>query len=136
VQNSGAQIHCEALPAVLGDTQQLTQLLQNLVGNAIMYCGEGAPVIAISARHEDGHHVINVSDRGIGIEARHQQRIFDMFYRLHSQQAYPGTGIGLAVCQRIVHRHRGRIWVESEPGKGSTFRFTLPMMDNGRDAPR
>jgi PAS domain S-box-containing protein len=135
VQSSGAQISCGALPAVLGDTLQLTQLFQNLIGNALMYCGEAAPKIEISARDEDDHHIISVSDRGLGIEAGHQQRIFDMFYRLQTRQAYPGTGIGLAVCQRIVHRHRGRIWVESEPGKGSTFRFTLPMLENSRDSP-
>jgi light-regulated signal transduction histidine kinase (bacteriophytochrome) len=135
VQSSGAQISCGALPAVLGDTQQLTQLFQNLIGNAILYCGEAAPKIEISAREEDGHHIISVHDWGLGIEAGHQQRIFDMFYRLQTRQGYPGTGIGLAVCQRIVHRHRGRIWVASEPGKGSTFCFTLPMLENGHDGP-
>jgi signal transduction histidine kinase len=136
VDSSGALVRCEALPAVLGDTRQLAQLFQNLIGNAIMYCGDGVPKIEISARNEDAHHVISVSDRGIGIEAEHQPRIFDMFYRLHAQQFYPGTGIGLAVCQRIVHRHRGRIWVESEPGKGSTFSFSLPMTQDSHDAPR
>jgi len=133
VQHSGAEIRRGALPPVLGDAQQLTQLFQNLIGNAIMYCGEGTPQIEISAHEANGQHVIAVSDRGIGIEAKHHQRIFDMFYRLHQQQGYPGTGIGLAVSQRIVHRHHGRIWVESEPGNGSSFSFTLPKMETQHD---
>jgi len=134
IQRSRAQIACGPLPAALGDAQQLTQLFQNLIANAILYRGERAPATGISARVAGDHYVISVSDQGLGIEAAHHRRIFDLYFRLHAQPDYPGTGVGLAVCQRIVHRHHGHIWVESEPGKGSTFSFTLPILEHGRNA--
>ncbi|MGE5490142.1 MAG: sensor histidine kinase, partial [Actinomycetota bacterium] len=122
----GAEVGHDPLPTVIGDRIQLSQLFQNLIDNGIKYQDGKPPRIHISACRELGEWVVSVEDNGIGIAAKHHQRIFDIFHRLHSQQAYPGTGIGLAVCRRIVHRHGGRIWVESEPGRGSTFRFTLP----------
>lgn len=113
------------LPAVAVHAQHLTQLFQNLIGNAMKYKGEEAPAIHISARRDGGWWVFSVKDNGIGIDPRYHQRIFGIFKRLHGQE-YPGTGIGLAICSRIVERYGGRIWVDSELGKGTEFLFTLP----------
>lgn len=113
------------LPTVLGDASQLTQLLANLIGNALKYHDKRPPQIHISAHIEGDQWIIRVRDNGIGIDPKHHDSIFDIFKRLHTNQTYPGTGIGLAVCRRVVHRHGGRIWVESNPGYGSTFVFTL-----------
>lgn len=118
------------LPSVWGDADQLRQLLQNLISNAIKFRGERRPEIHIGARSLGDEWQINVTDNGIGIEPRFAERIFVIFQRLHSREAYAGTGIGLALCKRIVDRHGGRIWVESEPGVGSTFSFTLPNAAN------
>jgi light-regulated signal transduction histidine kinase (bacteriophytochrome) len=106
---------------------QLQQLFQNLIGNAIKYHRPGVPpVVKVTATRRTADWLFSVTDNGIGIEPRYRQRIFGLFKRLHAQNEYPGTGIGLALCLRIVERHHGRIWVESEPGRGSTFLFTLP----------
>lgn len=123
---SGAEIAEGPLPTVMGDRGQLVQLLQNLVENGLKYRSGAPPRIAVSAERQGGEWVVSVSDNGIGIAARHHEQIFEIFRRLHTPQAYPGTGIGLAISRRIVQHHGGRIWVESEPGRGSTFRFTLP----------
>ncbi len=125
IAEAGADIVCGELPTVAGDAVQLGQLFQNLIGNAIKFRGEDAPRIRISAESIDGETVFSVADNGIGIDPRHQERIFQIFQRLHERGKYPGTGIGLAVCKKIVARHGGRIWVESAPGAGATFRFTL-----------
>jgi chemotaxis family two-component system sensor kinase Cph1 len=108
------------------DRSQLAQLLQNLIGNGLKYHGTERPTVHVSAIRQGGEWVISVRDNGIGIAPRHQERVFEIFRRLHNQQEYPGTGIGLAVCRRVVNRHGGRIWVESEVGKGSNFLFTIP----------
>lgn len=126
VQEAGATITHDPLPTVMADGSQLTQLFQNLVGNAIKFHGAEKPVIHIGASEAEGEWVFTVRDNGIGIAAENFERIFVIFQRLHSREEYPGTGIGLSVCKRIVERHGGRIWVESEPGKGATFCFTLP----------
>jgi light-regulated signal transduction histidine kinase (bacteriophytochrome) len=105
---------------------QFTQLFQNLIGNAIKFRNDKQPKVHISAQRQDYVWQFYVSDNGIGIAPQHQDQIFGMFKRLHGRGSYPGTGIGLAICQKIVERHGGRIWVESEIGKGSTFCFTLP----------
>src|SRR6202035_3880105 len=105
---------------------QLTQLFQNLLGNALKYCSERAPRIHVDARPADNGWVFSVEDNGIGIEAQYFERIFQMFQRLHTREEYSGTGIGLAICRRIVERHGGRIWVESQLGRGSTFLFAIP----------
>ena len=123
---ANAQITHDLLPHVLADDVQLGQLLQNLIGNAIKFAGDGAPQVHVSARPDGDRYVFSVRDNGIGIAQDYFEKIFVIFQRLHARQQYPGTGIGLAVCKKIVERHGGRIWVESEPGKGATFYFTLP----------
>jgi PAS domain S-box-containing protein len=122
----GCQVTCDDLPAVRGDRTQLSQLLQNLIGNAVKYHSDAEPSVHVSAQRQDNQWLVSVRDNGIGIAPKHHERIFEIFQRLHTNEAYPGTGIGLAVCRRIVHRHGGRIWVDSEPGHGSTFYFTIP----------
>jgi signal transduction histidine kinase len=125
VEQSGAAITHDPLPTLDADATQLAQLFQNLIGNAIKFRGAEPPRIHVGAQRKNGDWQLSVSDNGIGIEARHFERIFAMFQRLHTAEQYPGTGIGLAICKKIVERHGGQIWVESEPGKGSTFHFTL-----------
>jgi len=131
VREAGAEIHREALPVLAGDRSQLVQLLLNLLGNALKYRSTAPPRIHVSAARQGTDWQISVRDNGIGIAAAHQERIFEIFQRLHDQQEYPGTGIGLAVCRRVVHRHGGRIWVESAPDAGSVFHFTIP--DRGEE---
>jgi len=126
IRDTGAEITSSPLPTITGDQGQLVQLFQNLIGNGMKYHGARPPRIHVSAERKDDAWVFSVADNGIGIEPEQHQRIFEIFRRLHTQQEYPGTGIGLAVCRRIVDRHGGTIWVESEPGKGSTFAFTIP----------
>jgi signal transduction histidine kinase len=117
------------LPVIVGDGAQLAQLFQNLIANAIKFRRGQPPHIRIDAQADGKAWRFSVQDNGIGIAPEYFDRIFVMFQRLHTRGAYPGTGIGLALCKRIVEHHGGRIWVESEPGKGSTFKFTLPMRE-------
>jgi PAS domain S-box-containing protein len=126
IQAKQAQITRDPLPTVLADPAQLTRVFQNLIGNALKFCGDRPPRVHIGARPVNGRWEIFVRDQGIGIDSRHFDRIFRMFERLHSREEYPGTGIGLAICKKIIERHGGRIWVESKPGCGATFFFTLP----------
>lgn len=126
-EETGASITAEALPTVCGDPSQLVQLLQNLIGNALKFRGGEPPRVHVSAARREENWVVSVSDNGIGIDPKYYERIFELFKRLHNADRYPGTGIGLSVCRKVVHRHGGRIWVESEPGRGSTFYFTLPV---------
>ena len=126
ISESQAEITCNSLPRVEGDESQLVSLFQNLIGNAIKYRGEQTPRIHITARREGEGWLLCVRDNGIGIAPQFFERIFVIFQRLHNRKTYPGTGIGLALCKRIVERHGGRIWVESEVGKGAAFCFTLP----------
>ncbi len=126
IAQSGACITCDPLPAVRVLAVHLQQLLQNLIGNAIKYRSEEPPRIHVSAKKRDGYWLFSVEDNGIGIDPESKEQIFGIFKRLHTNDKYSGTGIGLAICQRIAERYRGRIWVESEPGRGSTFFFTIP----------
>ena len=122
----------DPLPTVIGDEGQLVQLFQNLLGNAIKFHGTAAPRVHIGARMEEGAWLLWVKDNGIGIDPEYFQRVFVIFQRLHPREAYPGTGIGLAICKKIVERHGGRIWVESAPAEGSTIYFKLPAVPAGR----
>jgi len=126
IEDSQAMVTHDALPTIRGDATQLGQLFQNLIGNAIKFRGDKRPAVHVSAERNGKEWGFSFRDDGIGIDSQYAERIFVIFQRLHSKEEYPGTGIGLALCRKIVERHGGRIWVESEPGKGSTFRFTMP----------
>lgn len=127
ISESGAQVTAGPLPSLPVNETHLRQLFQNLIGNAIKYRSPTRkPVVRLEATRENGYWIFSVADNGIGIDPEYKENIFGLFKRLHSTDEYSGTGIGLAICQRIVDRYHGRIWVESEPGRGSIFRFTLP----------
>lgn len=126
IDEVNADVTCDPLPIVRGDPTQIMQLLQNLIANGIKFHGDDPPRIHVSAVEKGDRWLIGVRDNGIGINASYQKQIFNVFKRLHPNSEYPGTGIGLSICKRIAERHNGKIWVESEPGKGSTFYFTLP----------
>jgi light-regulated signal transduction histidine kinase (bacteriophytochrome) len=125
VEESGAVITHDLLPTVPGDEVQLTQLFQNLIANAIKFRGRETPRIHVSVKNQGPQWVFAVRDNGIGIAPEQQKRIFMIFQRLHHRSEFPGTGIGLAICKKIVERHGGRIWVESKPGEGAAFYFSL-----------
>jgi light-regulated signal transduction histidine kinase (bacteriophytochrome) len=131
IQETSAAVTWDALPTVLADDTQLTQLFQNLIGNALKFRSASVPRIHVFvANNEPAWHFM-VRDNGIGIEPQYFERIFMVFQRLHNKADYPGTGIGLAICKKVVERHGGRIWVESRPGDGSAFHFTLPKLQGG-----
>jgi signal transduction histidine kinase len=132
LQESGAVITCADLPSVWADRTQVAQVFQNLVGNAIKFRGTDAPAISIMAEKSDDFWQFSVSDNGIGIAQEYTATIFVVFQRLHARTKYAGNGIGLAICKKIVERYGGRIWVESQPGAGSTFKFTMPIADPNR----
>ena len=127
---SGAAVTHDPMPKVVADPGQLTQLFQNLIGNAMKFRGAAAPRIHVGAETREHVWVFTVKDNGIGLDTQYADRIFMMFQRLHNKTEYPGTGIGLAICKKIVERHGGRIWVDSRPGQGSTFGFTIARHDN------
>ena len=133
MKESGAVVTHDPLPTVMGDQKQLEQLFQNLLSNAIKFRGQEPPRIPVSAR-TDANWLFSIRDNGIGLDPHYGDRIFVIFQRLHNRQEYSGTGIGLAICKKIVERHGGRIWVESEPGKGATFYFTIRSNQPGEDA--
>ena len=133
IEESDAVVVCGDLPKVMGDPTQLTQLCQNLIANAIKFRGERKPRVEMKAELEDGRWRFSISDNGIGIKDNHRKRIFQIFQRLHKRDEYEGSGIGLAVCKKIVERHGGDIEVDSVPGEGSTFSFTLLASDSGGD---
>jgi len=128
IDEAGAAIAVEPLPVLLADRTQIGQLFQNLLGNAIKFRGERPPRISVTARREAGHWLFAVDDNGIGVPPEFATRIFGAFQRLHTRDEYEGSGIGLAVCKKIVERHGGRIWVEPGTDGGARFCFTLPAL--------
>jgi signal transduction histidine kinase len=132
IQESGAVVTYANLPAVWADRTQMAQVFQNLIGNAIKFRGKEPSLISVQAERSDQQWQFSVSDNGIGIAAEHAENIFVVFQRLHARTEYPGNGIGLAICKKIIERYGGRIWVESQAGSGSIFKFTLPV--GGPDA--
>ena len=129
IEESMAVIDCEDnLPTVMGDELQLIQLFQNLICNAIKFKKDVIPKIMISLQKEDHTWIFSIKDNGIGFDTAYADKIFVIFQRLHTRADYSGTGIGLSICKKIVERHGGRIWVNSSPGKGSTFYFSIPEM--------
>jgi light-regulated signal transduction histidine kinase (bacteriophytochrome) len=128
IDETGAVIETAGLPTVKADPIQMAQLFQNLIGNAIKYRRPGVPpYISVTSKRDDDHYVISVADNGIGIEKQNFDRIFMIFHRLHTRSEYAGSGVGLAICARILERHGGKIWVESSKGEGSTFKFSIPI---------
>ncbi|MBI3779880.1 MAG: PAS domain S-box protein [candidate division NC10 bacterium] len=125
IEENGAVITHDPLPTLMADVTQLRQLFQNLIGNALKFRSDKPTEVRVGAERTDGTWLFSIRDNGIGIDPQQQDRVFVIFQRLHTRDEYPGTGIGLAICRRIVEQHGGRIWVESEPGKGATFYFTL-----------
>jgi len=130
IEDACATVTVDGLPAVEGDATQLRQVFQNLISNALKFHGDAAPGIHVSAAPAGGEWRFAVTDNGIGIEQRYAERVFEVFKRLHGASSYPGTGMGLAICKRIVERHGGRIWVEPAQGGGSKLQFTLPKSRN------
>ncbi len=126
IQDSRAAITHDPLPTVQADDTQLMQLFQNLISNALKFHTSEAPKVHISAKRQNGEWLFGVHDNGIGIAREFHDQIFLIFHKLHGRAEYQGTGVGLAICKRIVDRHGGKMWVESELGKGATFWFTLP----------
>jgi chemotaxis family two-component system sensor kinase Cph1 len=126
IEEAGAVVTHDPLPSLPADEGQLAQLFQNLIGNALKFRSPSVPRIHIGVKERENDWEFEVRDNGIGIEPQYFERIFMVFQRLHHKDEYPGTGIGLAICKKVVERHGGRIWVESRPGGGSSFCFTLP----------
>jgi PAS domain S-box-containing protein len=127
IAESHTTLRYDSLPTIIADLNQLTRLLQNLIGNSIKYRGDRPPVIRVTVEEQAGQWQFTIQDNGIGFDPQYAERVFVIFQRLHTRRKYPGTGIGLAICKKIVDRHHGRIWVDSTPNQGSTFYFSIPM---------
>jgi PAS domain S-box-containing protein len=132
IEENNAVVTHDQLPTVAADATQMIQLFQNLIGNAIKFHGDKRPEVHVGAKHNGNEWLFSVSDNGIGIDPKYHERIFVLFQRLHGRKEYPGTGIGLTVSKKIVERHKGRIWVESQSGQGATFHFTIPDVGGGK----
>jgi light-regulated signal transduction histidine kinase (bacteriophytochrome) len=126
IEETGAEIMHDPLPVLNADSIQIMQLFQNLIGNALKF-RRGRPVVRVSAVRKDNEWFFSVKDNGIGLDMKYADSIFNSFQRLHSMKEYPGTGLGLAICKKIVERHGGRIWLDSKPGDGTVFYFTIPV---------
>jgi signal transduction histidine kinase len=129
LEETGGTVTADPLPVVMGERPLLAAIFQNLVGNALKFHGDAPPVVRVEARRDGNEWAVAVSDRGIGIEPQYAERIFAIFQRLHTKEAYEGTGIGLALTRKIVEHHGGRIWLDTEVERGTTFRFTLPVAE-------
>ena len=129
VADAGARVEIGELPDIHGDRSQLVQLFQNLIGNAIKFRREEPPLVRVSAVRDGEFAQITVEDNGIGIEREYVEKVFLIFQRLHDREKYSGTGIGLAIVKKVVERHGGKVWIDSTPGQGSRFQFTLPLVD-------
>jgi len=127
IKEGGARVKCDDLPPVMADRVQMIQLFQNLINNAVKYHGNKVPKVRVGASIEDGFAKFTVQDNGIGIESKYADQVFTIFKRLHGDDVYSGSGIGLATCKKIVERHGGKIWFDSEPGEGTVFCFTIPI---------
>ena len=127
IEESGATVQAGPLPTVMGERTLLVAVFQNLVGNAVKFRGDAPPVVRVEARQDGKDWVVTCSDDGIGIEPQYAERIFALFQRLHPKETYEGTGIGLSLTRKIVEHHGGRIWLETDASRGTTFRFTLPV---------
>lgn len=125
IESTGATVTRTSLPVVMADEAQMVIVFQSLIDNALKFRGDATPAVRIGYERRGREHLFQVQDNGIGIEPQHAERIFVIFRRLHHRESFPGTGIGLALCKKIVERHHGRIWVESTPGNGATFYFTI-----------
>jgi len=132
IRETGAEVQYDRLPAVVADSRLLVQLFQNLIGNSIKFRGKEPPRIRISFEKQTRQWIFAITDNGIGIPAEHLQGIFGIFKRLHTHEEYPGSGIGLSICKKIVEQHGGTIWVESSPGQGATVKFILPTLQPKR----
>jgi len=130
IDEHDAEVTTESLPNVMGDASQLRQVFQNLLENALEYSGDEPPRVHITAERTGDEWTISVHDTGIGIDPDNSDRVFEVFQRLHTREKHAGTGIGLALCRRIVERHDGEIWIDSEVGDGTTVSFTLPATDS------
>ena len=136
IQESGAIVTHAELPSVWADRTQMAQVFQNLIGNAIKFRRTEPPLISVQAEKADQHWLFRVQDNGIGIAPEYEEKIFVVFQRLHARTEYPGNGIGLAICKKIIEHNGGKIWVEPQPGAGSSFKFTMPCHspDEGKKA--
>jgi light-regulated signal transduction histidine kinase (bacteriophytochrome) len=132
IEGTGARIDVGPLPRVAGEPVLLTAVFQNLIGNGLKFHGEDPPVVRVTAERTGDEWTISCSDEGIGIDPEYAERIFAIFQRLHPKESYEGTGIGLALCRKIVEHHGGRIWLDTTVAAGTTFRFTLPVLDGER----
>jgi len=130
IQENQALVHSDPLPIIKADSSQMIQLFQNLLSNAIKFRSDKSPEIRISVTDQNKFWQFTVRDNGLGFDMKHQERIFVIFQRLHTREKYPGSGIGLAICKKIVERHQGRMWVDSLPGQGTAFHFTIPKIEN------
>jgi light-regulated signal transduction histidine kinase (bacteriophytochrome) len=132
IDECGADVVYDSLPTVRADPAQVGQLFQNLIANSLKFRASAPPVVAIEAFASEGEWQIEIRDNGIGLEDQYANKIFDMFQRLHTRQQYPGTGVGLAICKKIVEKWGGKIWVKSRPGSGASFFFTVPAGEPAR----
>lgn len=131
IERANARVVREPLPPVNGDREQLIRVFQNLIGNAIKFRGKPVPVVEVSCKDSDGEFIFKVTDNGIGIDSQYREKVFEIFQRLHTPDEYPGTGVGLSICRKIIENHGGRIWVESSAGNGTTVGFSIPKPTSG-----